>query len=91
VRLINSDQKLFDILNSDEFIVLDQLIPEWYIYGYDSNGVLYQKETIDIDYSQFESLENWTKNGVVERKLFISPQTSLAYSYSKWLVSYDYH
>lgn len=91
MRVINSDQQLVDILKTDEFIVLDQLIPEWYIYAHDSNGVPYRKEVIDVEYSQFESLENWTEHGVVGRELFISPETSLAYSYSEWLVSHEYH
>jgi|GEM_PF-5770836 len=90
IKMINTEQELIEVIKAGELIVLDHLIPEFYIYDYDYvTDEWYQKATIDIDETQCENLEQWNQLGIISKNIFISPETSMASSYSLWCLEND--
>jgi len=85
IRTLNLNEVII-MLKGDEFIVVDPIASETYIYDYDDNG-FFEKEYVFLAEDVILILEKWSKSKLISSRRFNG--IPCGYSYAGWDIFAD--
>jgi len=85
IRTLNLNEVII-MLKGDEFIVVDPIASETYIYDYDDNG-FFEKEYVFLADNVIINLEKWSESKLISNRSF--NEKPCGYRYAGWNIVAD--